>query len=116
MVNLQQYGETSDRQVQKTVQALDDIHLPQRAVQIQWARVDARRLDTELTPITRLGQGDMVHVVLDIEVIVFNPVRIVQIQRNPQDFFAEIGQLVEPTVDMGQNLLEAHNNKTEEKV
>jgi len=34
MVDFQQHGKAADRQVQKTVQPFDHIHLPQRALQV----------------------------------------------------------------------------------
>jgi hypothetical protein len=108
VVDLQQHGEAAHRQVEEAVEALDHVHLPQRALQVQRPGVDARGLDAELAPVAGLGQGDVAHVVFDVEVLVLDPVGIVEVERHAQDLLAEHRQLAEPAFDMGQDLLEAH--------
>jgi hypothetical protein len=108
VVDLEQHGEAADRQVEEAVEPLDHVHLPQRTVEIEGAGVDARGLDAELAPVTGLGQGDVAHVVFDVEVLVLDPVGIVEVERHAQDLLAEHRQLAEPAFDMGQDLLEAH--------
>jgi hypothetical protein len=75
MVDLQQHGKAADRQVEKAVESLDHVHLPQRALQVERPGVDARGLDAELAPVAGLGQGDVAHVVFDVEALVLDPVR-----------------------------------------
>jgi len=71
--------------------------------------MDTRGLDAKLAPVARLGQCDVAHVVFDVEALVFYPIRVVQIQRHPQDFFTKVGELVEPAFHVGQYLLETQH-------
>jgi hypothetical protein len=82
VVHLQQDRETAARQELDIVQPLDHGRLPQRPRAVDGARVDPRRHDAELAPVTRLGQRHVVHVRLDVEVPVVHPVRIVQTERH----------------------------------
>ena len=91
-VGLQQQRKAAAGQVEEAVQAFDDIGLPERAVQIQRASVDPRDLDAELPPVARLGQGDVANVVLQVELLVVHPVRVVQPQRHPLQPLAEQAQ------------------------
>ena len=71
------------------VEALDDVQLPQRLREVERAGVQARRLDAELPPVARAGQGDLAHVVLEVELGVLHPVRVIQISRDAHDLLAE---------------------------
>ena len=106
MMNLQQHGETAHRQIAKTVQPFDHIHFPQRALQIKRAGVDARGLNAELAPVARFGQREVAHVIFDIESLVLDPVRVVEIQRHAQNLLAKDRQAAEAALDMRQDLLE----------
>ena len=82
LVCLRQQRKAARRQLGEAVQAFEHVDFPQRPVQIERARVDARDLDTELAPVARFGQRDVAHVVFDVEVLVVDPVRVVQLQRH----------------------------------
>ena len=42
----------------------------------------ARVLDAQLAPVAGFGQGDMAHVELEVEVIIVDPVGMIEIQRH----------------------------------
>ena len=87
--DLGQQREAARRQFEEAVQALDDIDLPQRPVQVERPGVDARGLDAELPPVARLGQRDVADVVFEVEVLVLDPVRMVEVERHAQQLLAE---------------------------
>jgi PAS domain-containing protein len=89
VVDLGQQREAALGQVDEGVQAFDDVDLPQRAVQVERARMDARGLDAELPPVARCRQGDVAHVVFEVEVLVVDPVGEVQFQRHALELAAE---------------------------
>ena len=55
---------------------------PERAGPIQWPGVQAGDLDAELAPVAGFGQGDMAHVEFEVEVIIVDPVGMIEIQRH----------------------------------
>ena len=65
------------------VETLDDVELPQRAVEVERPRVQPGRLDAQLAPVARLRQRDVPDVELEVEVGVVHPVRMVEIERHP---------------------------------
>jgi len=64
----------------EVVETLDDIHLPWRPIQVQRARIQARDGDAQLAPVRRVRQAQVTYVELQVEVFVFDPVRVVQVQ------------------------------------
>ena len=89
VVDLGQDRETVARQVEERIEPFDQVEFPQRARQVQRSRVDARGLDAELAPVARLRQRDVAHVVLEVEVLVLDPVREIEFERHPQQFLPE---------------------------
>ena len=81
VVHLQQDRETAAWQELDVVQPFDHGGLPQRSRAVDGARVNPRRHDAELAPVTRFGQCHVVHVRLDVEMLVVHPVGIVQPER-----------------------------------
>ena len=71
------------------LEALDDVHLPQRARAVQRPCVDPRDLLGELMVIARRGQGQFAHVVLEVEVGILDPVRVIEAERNQREPPAE---------------------------
>ena len=108
MVNFDQQRKAALWQIHKTVQPLHHIDFPQRAVQVERARVDARGLNAKLPPVARLGQSDVAHVVFQVEIFILYPVGISHIQRHAHHLAAEDGRLVQAAFHMGQHALEPH--------
>ena len=108
VVNFDQQRKAARWQVHKTVQPLHHIDFPQRAVQVQRAGVDARRLNTKLPPVAGLGQGNVPHMVLKVKIFVLDPVRVRQLQRHAHYLAAKNRRAVQATLDMRQDAFEAH--------
>ncbi len=106
VVQLGQQREAVLRQVEQAVEPLDDVELPQRPVEVERAGVDARRLDAELAPVARLRQGDVADVVLEVEVLVLHPVRIVEPERDAAKLLAEDRRAVQPALHEREEALE----------
>ena len=89
-------GEERDPAVR---QALDDPHLPQRArpVQRDAGEVAAQRGQLALVP--GLGQRRAVDVALDVEVVVVDPHRVVDVERDVAQLLTELGHRAHPGLD-----------------
>src|SRR5206468_11536272 len=94
------------RQTRDIVETLDHVDLPERVVVIEGTRVQACRLDAELTPVTRLRQRDVADVEFEIEVGILDPVRVVEIERHVREPLPEAPHEMEPPLEVGQNSLE----------
>ena len=81
MMEANQHGETVGRYTFYIVHALNNVDLPRRTLHIDTAGHGARSKDTQLTPVTRLRQPYMTNVILQIEILIIQPVRIVQLER-----------------------------------
>jgi len=90
------------------VEALDDVHLPQRPAEVELARVEASRLDAQLAPVAWLGQGDVANVELEVEVAVLDPVRVVEVHRHLHQLLTEDPREVQATLDVLEDPLERH--------
>ena len=88
------------------VEALDDVHLPQRPAPVERSRVQPRHLDAELPPVARLRQRDVAHVVLEVEVGVLDPVRVVEPERHLHQPLAERARHVQAAADVLEDPLE----------
>ena len=89
VVDLRHDREAAGGQPDDVVEALDDVHLPQRPAPVERPRVQPRHLDAELPPIARAGQGDVPHVVLEVEVRILDPVRVIEPQRHLHEALPE---------------------------
>jgi hypothetical protein len=67
-----------------------------------------RHLNTELPPVTRLGQPDMTDVILKIEVRVIDPVRPMQTTRQVRQPSPKDIREMQPGFELGENPLEGH--------
>ena len=56
---------------------------------VERSRVQPRHLDAELPPIARPGQGDVPHVVLEVEVRILDPIRVIEPQRHLHEALPE---------------------------
>ncbi len=104
--SLGQQREAVLRQVEQAVEALDDVQLPQRPVEVERARVDARGLNAELAPVARLRQRDVAHVILEVEVLVLDPVRLVEPERHGAQLLPEHRRAVQPALHEREDAFE----------
>jgi hypothetical protein len=68
VVDPDQQCETATGYIVDLVQPLDHVHLPQGAGEVQESGIDPGQQDAQLTPVTRLRQGNMPDVVLEVEI------------------------------------------------
>src|ERR1700722_13250880 len=108
MVQLQRHRARAPRHSRHGIQSLDDSDLPRRTSQVDLSGVKPRDLDTELPPVTRLGQPDMTDVILKIEVRVIYPVRHMQTARQLGQPPAKDIREMQPGVELIENPLEGH--------
>ena len=83
MVHFGDGGKAARRDPGHVVEPFDDREFPRRARQIEWARKDPRGLNAQLSPVTRFGQRQVADVVFEIERLVLDPIRIIEIERHP---------------------------------
>ncbi len=89
------------------VEALDHVHLPERAVEVQRARGQPRDGDRQLAAVGGLGQADVADVELEVEVLVLDPVGVVEVQRHAHEAAAEDRRACEAALEVGEDVLEA---------
>ena len=77
------------------LQALDDVHLPERAIRIQLAAHDAGHVGVELGPASGRRQAGPAQVVVQVEIRVVDPHRVVQTERHPEAALAQGGNQME---------------------
>ena len=106
VVDLGEDREAVRRKVEECIETLDEVQLPERAREVERSRVDARCLDAELAPVAGLRQRDVAHVVLEVEALVLDPVRVVELERHPQQLLAEDRREVQAALDVLQEPLE----------
>ena len=63
-------------------EALDHVHLPERAGAVERARVDARDQVGELLVVAGLRKPDVAQVKVEVEVRVLDPVRVIETERH----------------------------------
>ena len=71
------------------VETLDHIHLPQRVAHVQRAGVQTCDGDAQLAPVGRFGQADVAHVELEVEMLVLDPVGVIEIKRHTHQAASE---------------------------
>ena len=89
VVNLGHDREGARGQEVHVIQALDHVHLPDGSSHVQWAGMQPGKLDAELPPVARLGQGDVANMEFKVEVGIVDPVGIVKVQRNLHETLPE---------------------------
>jgi hypothetical protein len=65
------------------VEPFDNREFPRRAGQIERARENPSGLNAQLPPVAGAGQGDVADVVFQIEILVLDPVWVIEIERHP---------------------------------
>ena len=101
-------GKTVRRHALDIVQAFYDVEFPQRSGHVQWPGVQARDLDAELPPVAGLGQGEVAQVKIQVELLIVNPVGVVDVCRGALDLLAEYRGRIEAIAHVLLNVLEAH--------
>ncbi len=88
------------------LQPVDQVHLPQRPRPVERPAKDPRHLLPQLLVRRRRRQRDLAHVVLEVEVGIVDPIRIVQAQRHrlepPPERRQQRKPLGQHVVDVGQ--------------
>ena len=102
VVDLGEDRKTVLRQIEKSIQPLDEVQLPERACHVERARMDARRLDAELPPVARLRQRHVAHVVFEVEALVLDPVGMVELERDAQQSLTEDRREMQTALDVLQ--------------
>ncbi len=108
MVAFDQQRKATLRQSFHIVQPFDDHHFPWGAAQVKGGRVQTRDQNVELAPVAGLGQGHVAHVVFDVEILVIDPVGIVQPQGHMHQALAKDAGHRQARLDVAQDVLEAH--------
>ena len=108
MVDLRDDPEAARRQAADVVEALDDVELPERLRGVERARMQARRLDAELAPVTGLRQRDVAHVEFHVEVRIVDPVGVVEIEGDAHGALAEGAREVQAALDGVEDVLETN--------
>ena len=80
-------------------QALDEVHLPQRVIAVQRRAGDLADRLVELATTARRGHSPRPHVVGQVDVAVFPPHRVMQLERDVNELIAKRLQLVQPAVN-----------------
>ncbi len=65
--------------------------------------MQTRGLNAQLAPVAGLRQADVADVKLEIEVFVFDPIRMVEAERYVDELLAERARAVQPLFDVTQN-------------
>ena len=68
--------------------------------------MNARNLNTQLPPITRLWQGDMANMEFQVKIFVVDPIRLIQGQGNRRQFAAKDGGAVQAPFQRVKNIFE----------
>ena len=106
MMDLRLDREAALRQAFDAVEALDDVHLPEWLVVVERSRMQARRLNAELSPVPRLRQGDMPDVEFEVEIRVLDPVGMIEPVGELHDLLAIAGGQMQPALDVREDALE----------
>lgn len=80
-------------------QSLDEIHLPQRVLAVQLGAGDLPDRLVEFATATRCGQPPRPDVVLEIDLAMLAPHRVVELERNVDQLIAQRFQLAQPAAD-----------------
>ena len=90
------------------VQTLDHRVFPQRFVHIEWTGVNARGEDTQLPPVAGLWQGNVAHMILEIEILVLDPIGMIEVQGNTHQLLSKGPRAIQTPFHIFQDVLEAH--------
>jgi hypothetical protein len=68
--------------------------------------MQAGYLNAQLPPVAGLGQGDVADMIFEVEIRIVDPIGMVEIEGNADQFLAETACLVQAALDMRQYVLE----------
>ena len=109
-------GEQPD---QPALQAGDDVPLPERAGEVEGTGSQPRHLLGQLGVVARGRQGQLPDVVLEVEVGVVDPVRVVQPERHPDELAAVHLEQVQPLLhglaEVGVQVAAARTRRVEDR-
>ena len=88
-------------------QALDEVHLPQRLAAVQRRAGDPADRLVELAATARAVDPVRTDVVVEVDLAVLPPHRVVELERDVDELVAERVELVEPAVDDLAELVDA---------
>ena len=106
MMHLVQHGKAALGNAFDIVEPLNHRIFPERFVHIHRPGIDARRLDAQLPPVARLGQGNMADVKFEIEIFVIDPIGMIEIQRHSHQLLAKYPRTIETPLDIAQYIFE----------
>ena len=89
------------------VEPFDDGEFPRRARQVERAGEYPCCLDAKLAPVTGFGQGNVADMIFKIEIRVFDPIGIVEVERHANKPLADCAAQLFATVKEVQDILEA---------
>ena len=96
--------ETAGLDAGNVVDPLDDISLPKRLVAIEDQRMQARDLDAEMPPVTRLGQRNMADMVLEVHFSLVDPVGAIEIEGHADKTPAQHRRDIQPLANMRHDI------------
>ena len=85
-----------DRRDEAVLETLDDVHLPERTAAVERPRHHLGAEAGQLVEVARCRQGDAPHVMLELEVGILDPQRVVQPHRDLDQAPAEWRREVQP--------------------
>ena len=106
MVDLGEDGVAARGRTRDPVQALDQVHLPERPREVERARVQPRRLRAELAPVAGRRQREVAHVELEVEALVLDPPGVIEVERHPRELLPEAAREVQALLGVLQDALE----------
>ena len=80
VMRLREHGETALGHALQVVEALDDVELPEGLRHVERPLEDARRHLVQFGPVAGFRQANAPHVVVEFEVLVLDPVRVVGVE------------------------------------
>jgi hypothetical protein len=108
VVEFHEDGERAVWQAGDTFESLDDVRHPQRPRVIELPGLQPCDLRHEFVPAARLRQRDVADVILQVEVAIFGPVRVVERKRHLHQLLPEQVHAVETLLERREDFLEAH--------
>ena len=106
MVNLGDIGITALGQTFDIVEPFDHGKLPRRAVEVERAGEDARRLDAQLPPVARRGQRHVADMVFEVEIGILDPVGIIEVEGHAHHALAHRLRQLQPAFEESEDVLE----------
>ena len=104
------HGETARRYALDIIQALDDMQGPQGPVQVERPVHDPADQNIQLPPVPRPGQGNVTHVIFQIEPVVIHPIGMIEAQWHALNLLPEARGQWQPRFHVAQDILEPQHS------